>query len=271
MYLSYWQLNEKPFQNIQDTRFAFLSEQHREGLARLLYLVESRQLGGVLAGPYGVGKSMILELIGEKLAKKDKVQFVKLDVPPNGTIALARQISRKIGYKSSEMDLADALNSLEDYCQTGAGQDSRLVMALDEAHLLREDMGREFLRLVTNLRKRTAEGGPPMAAVTLLLAGHDELLDFVAGDPALSQRLHVTWRLEPLSESQMVEYVHFRVRTAGGDIWMFEEDALRELFAFSQGIPRVVNNVCDMALLLGQVAKAPKVVPAFSRCFMAAS
>lgn len=259
MYLPYWHLNEKPFQNIPDIRYAFLSVKHREGLARLVYLAETRQHGGVLTGPYGAGKTMILELLAAKLSQKENTLFLKLDVPPNGAHALARQIARKIGFKGTVMEITDTLNALEDFCQSEHGGRMHVVLALDEAHLLREEKGWEFLRLITNLTVRANKDAPPVAAVTLLLAGHDHMVDLLVGDPALVQRLHIIWRLEPLDFTEVIEYVNFRVRTAGGDIWMFEEDALRELYEASGGIPRVVNNICDMALLQGQAANATKV------------
>lgn len=258
MYLSHWQLVERPFQNTQDTRFTFLADQHREGLARMLYIVEGEHLGAVLAGPYGVGKSLILEMLGQKLAKREGLRYLKLDVPPNGAYALARQIARKIGHKGTVMEIADALNALEDFCSADGGR-TRVVLGLDEAHLLSDEQGLQFLRLITNLRLGGEGDGAPASAVTLILAGHDELVSYIAGDPALHQRLHVNWRLEPLAEDQVIEYVQFRVRTAGGDPWMFEEDGLRELHRASGGIPRVVNNICDMALLLGQAAGSPRV------------
>lgn len=258
-YIAYWNLTENPFQNVADVRFAHLSDQHREGVARLLYLIEGRKLGGVLIGAYGVGKSMILEIVGQKVREKGGTHFLKLDVPPSGTLALARQITNRIGHQGKVEDVTDALNAIEEHFGEGNPSFNHLVLALDEAQIMRNELDREFIHLLTNLRVRLASGAQGESAVTVLLAGHNEVSDFIGKDPALCQRLQLFWKLEPLTETQAVEYVHHRIRAAGGDIWMFEEDGLRELFMTSRGIPRVINNVCDLALLLGCAAKAPKI------------
>lgn len=255
---SYWNLRDSAFENVADTRFAYLADQHREGLARLVYIAEGHKLGGVLVGPFGVGKSMILELLGERVRKRGVARFLHLDASSAGTLALARVLLRRLGNSDSIYDITQALEVLAEVCGEESAA-SHLVVAVDEAHLLQDESSLEFLHLLTNLRVRRKDGSLGRSAVTLVLAGHPELLEKVAADGALRQRLQLVWSLQPLNEAQTVEYVHFRIRVAGGDIWTFEPDSLAELYRASGGIPRVVNNICDIALLLGSAANAAKV------------
>ena len=117
----------------------------------------------------------------------------------------------------------------------------------------------EFLHLLTNIRHRDKNGVSGESAITILLSGHPQLLDHLNEEPSFCQRMHLAWRLEPLSEQQTIEYVSHRIRAAGGDLWVFDEDALREAHHASHGLPRQINNICDIALLLGCAAKAGKV------------
>jgi general secretion pathway protein A len=260
MYASYWNLNEKPFQNVTDTRFAYLAEQHKEGLARLLYLVDGRKLGGVLVGPYGVGKSMILELLGDKVRSKKAGHFAHVDTPPSGTLSLARQITGKLGIQQPIQDVTEALNALESFCAKKDEEESKhLVIALDEAQMLQENLAHEFLHLLTNINVRRRDGTTEDSAVTLILSGHRKLVDFVTRDSALSQRMQLFWELHPLSEKQIAEYVHFRIRAAGGDIWMFEEECFGLLHEASKGLPRLINSICDIAMLLGCASNVERI------------
>lgn len=259
MYISYWNLRENPFQNIADTRFAYLSNQHKEGLARLLYLVEGHKLGGVLVGPYGVGKSMVLQLIAEKTRERGESQFLHVDATPVGTLGVARQILEFLEYKQPVPDIASALLAIQEIMTDEQSRSKHLALAIDEAQFLRESEAFEFLHLLTNLRIRTKAGGQGESAVTLILSGHLDLLASVRAEPSFCQRMQLAWELEALNEQQTIEYVHHRMRAAGGDIWVFEEDALREVHHASRGLPRQVNNICDISLLLGCASQAAKV------------
>lgn len=259
MYISYWNLRENPFQNIADTKFAYLSNQHREGLARLLYLIEGRKLGGILVGPYGVGKSMILELMAEKVRAQGQSQYLHIDATPIGTLSLVHQILIRLGHNKPAADMSEALEALYNLFSSDAGKVQHLALAIDEAQFLRDKDAFEFLHLLVNLRTRNRDGQMGDSAVTLILSGHTELIQRISTDPSFCQRMQLAWELEPLNEQQTTEYVHHRMRAAGGDIWTFEEDALHEVYLASRGLPRQINNICDISLLLGCAARAPKV------------
>lgn len=259
MYLAHWNLREEPFQNVADPRFAYLSDQHREGLARLLYLVRGHKLGGALTGPYGVGKSMVLELLAESIANLPDTRCIRFDVPPGGPVSLARQVLLSIAPGSKFEDMGSALDTLRDLCGNPKSGFQRTVLAVDEAQLLRGAESFEFLHLLTNLRIPRHADLAEQPAFTLIMAGHEQLNQVLAREPSLRQRLPMLWPLHALDERQTVEYVEFRMRAAGGDIWAFEQDALHEVGRASGGIPRIINNICDVALMMGYALKAPKI------------
>jgi general secretion pathway protein A len=259
MYVQYWGLREQPFQNIADPRFAYLSEQHKEGLARLLYLVEEQKLGGTLVGPYGVGKSMVIELLAEKVRGKNGEIYLQLDAPPSGALALAKQIVARLGHSQPIYDLSGGLEAIQNCFSESNPHAFHLVLVVDEAQMLRDAASFEFLHLLCNTRIRRRDGSLGATAVTLVLVGHHDLIEHLSGEPSLSQRLQLFWRLEPLDDQQAIEYVQHRMRAAGGDIWIFEEPALLEVYQASQGLPRLINNICDTALLIGSALHVPRV------------
>jgi type II secretory pathway predicted ATPase ExeA len=259
MYLAHWNLREEPFQNVTDSRFAYLSDQHQEGLARLIYLAKGRKLGGALIGPYGVGKSMVLELLAQNVSTIPNTRFVRFDVPPGGAVGLARQVFWSLETGRAFEDVATVLETVRGLIANPKSGFQHTVLAIDEAQLIRESDSLDFLHLLTNFRLTGRPDHPDSPAFTLILAGHEQLGQLVSRETALRQRLSMIWHLEPLNERQTIEYVESRMRAAGGDIWVFEEDALAEVAVASGGIPRVINNMCDVALMMGFAMKATKI------------
>ncbi len=265
MYTSYWNLNHRPFQNHPDHRFAYLSAQHKEALARLLYLAEGRKLGGILIGPYGVGKSMVLALLVEKIREMGTSQVVQLDTPVGGVMALAKQLLFKLNCNQSVADIAGALAVMEGLCSEKNAAFPHLTLILDEAQLIRDREVVEFLHLLTNMRMLKKDGSYGETAITVILSGHGDVLKAVIQDVSFCQRLQLVFKLNPLSAQQVMEYVHSRIRAAGGDIWCFEEDVFPMLHEASHGLPRIVNNICDVALVLGYSVGARRISQAIMR------
>lgn len=263
MYLSYWNLKEAPFQNIADARFAYLCDQHHEGLARLVYLVQNHKLGGVLTGPYGVGKSMVLELLSQQLRGRPGTKTVYLDYLPGSTQGLARHLLRMMGYKDSAERIHEAMDAI---CLLREERHrlTHTVIVIDEAQSITDPDVYHFLHLLLNITLQDKQGNPSLPAFTLILAGYSDMTRLLSQDESLSQRLQMVWRLEPLNSRQIIEYVQHRVRVAGGDIWLFDAEALEVLTA-TRGIPRIINNVCDLALMLGYAANVRQVNAALMR------
>lgn len=260
MYITYWNLKEEPFQNVADTRFAYLSDQHREGLARLTYLALNRKLGGVLTGAYGVGKSMVLRLLATQVHNESKSRFVALDYVPGPVPLFAQQILRQIGCRrvpETPPDPLEAIRLLNEEMPTLG----HVVLAVDESQMMTDPETYHFLHLLTNLTLTGRDGQPLSPAFTIILAGYVELDQLRKADESLLQRLQLTWCLQPLNEDQTIEYIQNRIRVAGGDLWIFDLDAMRTIFNATHGLPRVINNVADIALMLGSAARVRQITP----------
>ncbi len=256
MYLAFWNLREHPFQNVADPRFAYLCEQHHEGLARLVYLVQNRKLGGVLAGPYGIGKSMVLELLAQEVRRDNSALYVSVDYLPGKPITLARHILTLMNFGEQALTMQEPFDVIA-FLRQNSAHLKHTVLAIDEAQSITDPEVFYFLQLLTNITLTDRQHGLS-PAFTLILAGASDLRQSVVGRESIRQRLQIVWNLEPLNEKQVVEYVQHRIRVAGGDIWIFDSAALDAL-APAGGIPRLINNICDVALMLGFSANVRQV------------
>lgn len=261
MYTSYWHLSEHPFQNVADPRFAYFSDQHHEGFARLLYLVNSHKLGGVLTGPYGVGKSMVLELLAQRVRSEALSRYLGIEILPGEPMGLARQLLAFIDKPRPIQDMTSVIEIVRAICDDPAVAFPHTVLAIDEAHLIKDRAFFDFLQMLTNITVRGRDSAPKHSAFTLILSGHMDLMKKIHSFESLSQRLQLAWNLEPLTEAQTTEYIHHRIRTAKGDIWLFHEEAIRMIYRASHGIPRLVNNLCDVSLMLGCVSNSKVIGP----------
>ncbi|MBU0716443.1 MAG: AAA family ATPase [Verrucomicrobia bacterium] len=259
MYVHYWNLREKPFQNVTDVRFAYLAEQHQEGLARLVYLAQNQKIGGVLVGPYGAGKSMILELLAQHIRADNKSKYLDISMMPGEAMALARRILEFTGYSGGVNDMTGALETLQGTVGNPKNEFPHTVLAIDEAQLIVDTATWQFLHLLTNITAPANKDTPLRNAFTLILCGHIDLTNHLKLYQALAQRMQLVWKLEPLTENQTVEYIQQRIRAAGGDIWIFSDDAMRAVHHASNGLPRLINNLCDTALMLGRAGKLQKI------------
>jgi general secretion pathway protein A len=249
MYLDYWNLKEAPFQNVADARFAYMCAQHHEGLARLVYLVQNRKLGGVLTGPYGVGKTMVLELLAQEVQKDSTSRYIHIDYHPSSTMGIARQLTALMGIKN-EVGTMEEPGDLLTYLRMEAERLGHTTLVIDEAQIIKNSEVYHFLHLLMNLTIRNKDGFKTQPAFTLILSGYSDMTRLLKEDESMCQRLQMVWNLDPLDDEQILEYIQHRIRVAGGDIWIFERDAVKEL-AKRHHIPRRINNICDVALMLG--------------------
>ncbi|MDD4059627.1 MAG: AAA family ATPase [Kiritimatiellae bacterium] len=252
MYLKYWNLNEEPFRQIATDRMVFMSMQYREGLARLFYLFDQKRTAGMITGPYGVGKTLTFEFLRRR-ALRDKAQVIQIDAIPNGSLPMARHILRCLGLPDAASTLAEALMTLQVHARQSAPRLKHTLLLVDEAQQLVEGDGFYLVHYLCNLR--IGEGGED-PLFTTIIAGTDLLREAMKAQDSLRRRIQLDWRLNPLSERETVEYVQHHIAIAGGDIWIFTNEALAAVYTYSRGIPRSINNVCDTALMLGYAAQA---------------
>ena len=244
MYTRFFGLNEKPFAITPDPRYLFMSERHGEGLAHLVYGVT--ESGGFiqLTGEVGTGKTTLVRtLLGQMPAEVD----VALILNPNLTAleflaAICEELRIPLpGDRKSAKAHVDALNRhLLDTHSRGR----RTILLVDEAQNLSAEV-LEQLRLLTNLETSRQK------LLQIILIAQPELRDMLARPSLrqLAQRVTGRYHLEPLSRDEAVRYIEHRLKVAGALGEIFQPAAKREVYRLSGGIPRLINVICDRALL----------------------
>lgn len=245
MYTSFFGLNEKPFSITPDPRYLFMSERHGEALAHLVYGVT--ESGGFmqLTGEVGTGKTTLVRtLLLNRMPANANVAVVLN--PQLSVREFLATICEELGItepedKGSIKALIDALNNhLLDTHADGR----RTILVVDEAQNLAADVLEE-VRLLTNLE--TAK----QKLLQIILIGQPELRDLLARNDLrqLAQRITGRYHLEPLSRDETSQYIEHRLKIAGALGEIFDGAARREVFRLSQGVPRLINVICDRALL----------------------
>lgn len=244
MYEEFYGLKQRPFTKTPDPKFLFLSKNHEEALARLQYAVEEKELI-LLTGEVGSGKTTLTRALMDSLGEKYRViliinprltpvQFLRtvakrfnMDVPYNFKDNLLDTIYEKV-YKDYEAGICP-------------------VIIIDEAQLIPNKDTFEEIRLLTNFQLDYTN------LLSLILVGQTDLrrrLNHKTYLP-LRQRIGLFYHLGPLTESEIRGYVEHRLRISGMEETLFTDGALKQLYQYSCGIPRVINSLATSALLDG--------------------
>ena len=244
MYNDYFGLQENPFSIAPDPRYMYLSDQHREALAHLLYGIESEGGFVMLTGEVGTGKTTICRCLLEQIPEDCNVAFIfnpKLTVQELlSTICDEFRIEYPAGTSSIKV-FVDLLNT---YLLDCHAKNRKAVLIIDEAQNLNSDV-LEQIRLLTNLETNQRK------LLQIILLGQPELRDKLSRPELrqLSQRIIARHHLGPLSSSEVAAYVNHRLTVAGARRPIFPVATLNQLYRLSDGIPRLINVLCDRALL----------------------
>ena len=247
MYLSFFGLNEKPFSITPDPRYLFLSGQHAEAMAHLLYGIN--EAGGFiqLTGEVGTGKTTIVRSLLTRAPENAEIALILNPrmTPPEFLLTLCEELG--IGVPdTAEGSLKDLVDVLSEYLLRAHAAGSRVVLVVDEAQNLSPEV-LEQVRLLTNLETNTRK------LLQIILIGQPELRELLSRNELrqLAQRITGRYHLAPLSQPETTAYVRHRLRVAGATSEIFSRRALREVHRISGGVPRVINVICDRALLGG--------------------
>lgn len=245
MYLNYWRLTLPPFQNVPDTKYFFKTPRHTEAIIRLLYAVKGSKGAAILTGEVGCGKTLICFKLLEEL-KKDNYESVVIANPCIPTAEFLKQIYEGIGGDSGARSKGDLLKSLVERAESNLQSGREIAILVDEAHLvLKRPWLYEELRMLLNYQR---DG---RFLFTLVLVGQPELLTGITQIPQLRQRIHLKYQLAPLDLLETHNYILHRLKFAGCHEEIFTPSAREEVFRQSKGIPRLINTICDLSLLIG--------------------
>jgi len=248
MYESYWELSEPPFDNSPNPKFFYMSPEHEEALVRLVYTVRHRKGCGMLTGEYGCGKTTLSRALIQRLeAERYEIGLL---TNPSWTPA---DFLYQLGVETHETRKPELLHLLNDlfFRNYQAGRES--VVIVDEAQLIEDDSVFEELRLLMNFQT------DDRFLVTLLLIGSPELGVKVRRLKHLDQRISLRYHLNTLDDQHTASYIAHRLRMAGQPKQLFTEEAVKLIFDFTRGTPREINNLCDVALLVGYSKRVKEV------------
>jgi general secretion pathway protein A len=261
MYTSFFGLSEKPFAITPDPRYLYLSERHAEALAHLLYGIN--ESGGFiqLTGEVGTGKTTVVRTLLSRVPHHADVAVILNPrvTPVEFLLTICEELGLNLGEadRSSVKQMVDALNRrlLEAHAEG-----RRVIVLVDEAQNLSIDV-LEQVRLLTNLET------PTQKLLQIILIGQPELRELLDRTDLrqLAQRITGRYHLKPLSSEETKGYVRHRLRVAGAAEEIFTPAALAEVHRLSMGIPRVINVVCDRALLGAYTEETRKITAGLVR------
>ncbi len=245
MYTSYFGLKEKPFTIAPDPRYLFMSELHREALAHLVYGLQSDGCFILFTGEIGTGKTTVCRCLLGQLPPEADIAIILN--PKVSVLDLLRTICEELAIPEnddppSNKKYIDLLNA---YLLGAHARGRTTAIIIDEAQNLEKDV-LEQLRLLTNLETNTHK------LLKIILLGQPELRNVLAAPEMLqlNQRITSRYHLQPLGSDDVQRYIRHRLMIAGGGTQrLFSDEAIRLITRLSHGIPRIINLLCDRALL----------------------
>lgn len=244
MYTRYFGLSENPFALSPDPRYLYMSRRHQEALAHLTYGITHGGGFVQLTGEVGTGKTMMIRTLLERLPENVDVALVLYPFLTGHEFVSAICTDLRVAQPKEAGSLKVLIDALNDYLLQNHARGRRTVLIIDEAQKLSHDI-LEQIRLLTNLETTKEK------LLQILLIGQPELQNLLAQQNLrqLAQRITARYRLEPLSLAETREYIAHRLQIAGASANIFSEGAMHWIHRASRGIPRIVNVICDRALL----------------------
>ncbi|MEN6373620.1 MAG: AAA family ATPase [Smithella sp.] len=244
MYRKFFGLKEKPFEITPDPLFIYLSEKHAEALSHLKYAIREGKGFSVITGEAGTGKTTLVKLLLNTVGAQIRTAYIFNPILDQADFL--NYICDDLGIESGAVkSRGQSLTALHNFLLDCFAKDEKVFLIIDEAQSLKPDLLQE-VRLLTNLETSKSK------LLHVILLGQPELnktLDEPRFRP-LKQRITVRYHLPPLDRTETKDYIIHRLKKAGSrNIAIFNKAALDKIYKYSNGIPRVINIVCDNALL----------------------
>jgi len=252
MYQEYWQLKEPPFENVPDPKFIYFSAEHEEALTRLLYAIKARKGAAMLTGDVGAGKTTLSRVLIQSLPVQ-KYEVAVITNPDLSPLEFLKEILHQLGIDEDLESKVDILHRLNEELFKNVRAEKDTVIVIDEAQAIQDFLVLEEIRLLLNFQLNER------FLITLIIIGQPELKEITTLLPQLDQRIAIRYHLGPLSFEDTVQYIEFRLKIAGSTRKIFTDGALEKIYEYSKGIPRKINNICDLSLLVGFSARAKEI------------
>lgn len=258
MYRQFYGLTRSPFEISPDPKFYCPTQLHNEALASLLYGIRKRKGFVVATGEVGTGKTLLIQCVMQWL-NKSQIAFSHIFNPRLSVIEFLQYFSADLGLPSANKNKSELLIQLNQYLIGRYRRGSTTVLIVDEGQLLDWEVLEE-IRLLTNLETFQQK------LLQIILIGQPELEDKLDSSNLrqLKQRIAFRCRLEPLSQEEVRKYVNRRLEVAGARSHateLFPEVTLARILRYSKGIPRLVNTICESALITGYARQLRSITP----------
>jgi general secretion pathway protein A len=244
MYLAHYNLKEKPFKISTDPKFIWLGENHREGISVLEYGVLDHKGFLLITGDVGTGKTTLINMLLERLG--NDIVVANVTNPVLEQLDFFNIIAHEFKSDKTFDSKGSFLTYFHRFLNDCYSKNKKVILIIDEAHRLDQEL-LEQIRLLSNIER------PDTKLLNIFFVGQNEFIDIISNteNRALKQRISINYHLDPLKETEVGEYILHRLNVAGQKKNIFNERAIREIFYFSKGYPRLINIICDHALLTG--------------------
>jgi len=247
MYREFFGLKEKPFNVTSDPNFLFLSRVHKEAFSHLLYGIKERKGFLEITGEIGAGKTTLCRALLNHLDAKTKSAFIFNSTLPD--MQLFQTVLEDFGLPVERKTKAAMLRQFNNFLLEELSKNNNVVLIIDEAQNLKNSVLEE-LRILSNLETEKEK------LFQMILVGQPQLRDKINSPnlEQLRQRIGVRFHITPLEGDEVGEYIYHRLKIAGSHGGInFSDAALEAIYKYSGGIPRIINKVCDKALLCAYV------------------
>lgn len=259
MYNSFYGFKERPFQLVPNPAYLYLSRSHEEAMAHLVYAISQGDGFVQITGEVGTGKTTLCRAVLENLDEHTEAAYIfnpKLD-----SLQLLKAINDEFGVASSGSSVKELIDELNAFLIKKRMEGTKVVLIIDEAQNLNKDV-LEQLRLLSNLETTTSK------LIQIILVGQPELGEMLDSHELrqLGQRITLSCYLTPLSHKETKEYIDHRIQVASQKAEVrFTRGALRAIYRYSGGIPRLINISCDRALLTAYGLNRKKITGPIAR------
>ena len=246
MYFELYGLKKAPFNITSDPEVFYESSSHREALAALIYGIEEKKGIILVTGEVGTGKTTLCKTLLHRLNPRIKTSLILN--PYFSEVQLLQAIVEDFGLKAEKKNRLEMVKKLNAFLVEVSLEGGGAVLIIDEAQNL-TNRQLEQVRLLSNLETSHDK------LLQIIIAGQPELIKKLSSFDLrqIRQRISIKHRLSPLSEEEVKGYVRFRLESAGGDGINIVPEGYKVIYEFSKGIPRLINILCDRALLCGFV------------------
>jgi type II secretory pathway predicted ATPase ExeA len=253
-YLEHFELTQEPFSNAPVSRFYYNSAQHQQALTRLMYAVDSMKGLALLVGRIGAGKTTLARRMLDSLPEAE-YEAALLVIVHSGITAnwLLKRIAGQLGVVNPHNEKLALLSQLYQRLVQIYESGKKAVLLIDEAQMLQTRELMEEFRGLLNLEV------PERKLITFVFFGLPEIEDNLRLDPPLAQRVALRHVLDTFDRSDTESYVKHRLRLAGAKQMLFDAAAIDAVHDVVKGVPRLINTLCDNALLETYLARQPTV------------